>query len=117
MKKTTISKTFLQIKHITKHFPKILTLNNIQFSLHRNEIHTLLNKNNTKKSTLIKILSKIYQPNKNEIIFKNKPISFSNPLNTQNINITIIHQKFNLFPELTIKKNIFIDKKFYKKNR
>lgn len=65
----------------------------------------------------MKILSGVYQPDEGEIIFEDKPVSFSDPLSAQNVGITIIHQEFNLFPELTVEENIFIGREFCKKNR
>ncbi len=112
-----MSETFLQMKHITKRFPGVLALNDVQFSLRRGEVHALLGENGAGKSTLMKILSGIYQPDEGEIIFEDKPVSFSDPLSAQNVGITIIHQEFNLFPELTVEENIFIGREFCKKNR
>lgn len=112
-----MSETFLQMKHITKRFPGVLALNDVQFSLRRGEVHALLGENGAGKSTLMKILSGVYQPDEGEIIFEDKPVSFSDPLSAQNVGITIIHQEFNLFPELTVEENIFIGRKFCKKNR
>ncbi|HFI6850700.1 sugar ABC transporter ATP-binding protein [Escherichia coli] len=112
-----MSETFLQMKHITKRFPGVLALNDVQFSLRRGEVHALLGENGAGKSTLMKILSGVYQPDEGEIIFEDKPVSFSDPLSAQNVGITIIHQEFNLFPELTVEENIFIGREFYKKNR
>ncbi|EII6221488.1 sugar ABC transporter ATP-binding protein [Escherichia coli] len=112
-----MSETFLQMKHITKRFPGVLALNDVQFSLRRGEVHALLGENGAGKSTLMKILSGVYQPDEGEIIFEDKPVSFSDPLNAQNVGITIIHQEFNLFPELTVEENIFIGREFCKKNR
>lgn len=112
-----MSETFLQMKHITKRFPGVLALNDVQFSLRRGEVHALLGENGAGKSTLMKILSGVYQPDEGEIIFDDKPVSFSDPLSAQNVGITIIHQEFNLFPELTVEENIFIGREFCKKNR
>ena len=112
-----MSETFLQMKHITKRFPGVLALNDVQFSLRRGEVHALLVENGAGKSTLMKILSGVYQPDEGEIIFEDKPVSFSDPLSAQNVGITIIHQEFNLFPELTVEENIFIGREFCKKNR
>lgn len=112
-----MSETFLQMKHITKRFPGVLALNDVQFFLRRGEVHALLGENGAGKSTLMKILSEVYQPDEGEIIFEDKPVSFSDPLSAQNVGITIIHQEFNLFPELTVEENIFIGRKFCKKNR
>ncbi|ELD1720487.1 sugar ABC transporter ATP-binding protein [Escherichia coli] len=112
-----MSETFLQMKHIIKRFPGVLALNDVQFSLRRGEVHALLGENGAGKSTLMKILSGVYQPDEGEIIFEDKPVSFSDPLSAQNVGITIIHQEFNLFPELTVEENIFIGREFCKKNR
>lgn len=112
-----MSETFLQMKHITKRFPGVLALNDVQFTLRRGEVHVLLGENGAGKSTLMKILSGVYQPDEGEIIFEDKPVSFSDPLSAQNVGITIIHQEFNLFPELTVEENIFIGREFCKKNR
>ncbi|EGI4427408.1 sugar ABC transporter ATP-binding protein [Escherichia coli] len=112
-----MSETFLQMKHITKRFPGVLALNDVQFTLRRGEVHALLGENGAGKSTLMKILSGVYQPDEGEIIFEDKPVSFSYPLSAQNVGITIIHQEFNLFPELTVEENIFIGREFCKKNR
>ncbi len=112
-----MSETFLQMKHITKRFPGVLALNDVQFSLRRGEVHALLGENGAGKSTLMIILSGVYQPDEGEIIFEDKPVSFSDPLSAQNVGITIIHQEFNLFPELTVEENIFIGREFCKKNR
>ena len=112
-----MSETFLQMKHITKRFPGVLALNDVQFSLRRGEVHALLGENGAGKSTLMKILSGVYQPDEGEIIFEDKPVSFSDPLSAQNVGITIIHQEFNLFPELTVEENIFIGRGVFKKNR
>ncbi|MCN8187185.1 sugar ABC transporter ATP-binding protein, partial [Escherichia coli] len=97
--------------------PGVLALNDVQFSLRRGEVHALLGENGAGKSTLMKILSGVYQPDEGEIIFEDKPVSFSDPLSAQNVGITIIHQEFNLFPELTVEENIFIGREFCKKNR
>ncbi|HAW2162074.1 TPA: sugar ABC transporter ATP-binding protein [Escherichia coli] len=112
-----MSETFLQMKHIAKRFPGVLALNDVQFTLRRGEVHALLGENGAGKSTLMKILSGVYQPDEGEIIFEDKPVSFSDPLSAQNVGITIIHQEFNLFPELTVEENIFIGREFCKKNR
>ncbi|HFO4388384.1 TPA: ATP-binding cassette domain-containing protein, partial [Escherichia coli] len=75
-----MSETFLQMKHITKRFPGVLALNDVQFTLRRGEVHALLGENGAGKSTLMKILSGVYQPDEGEIIFEDKPVSFSDPL-------------------------------------
>ncbi|MDA8496909.1 MULTISPECIES: sugar ABC transporter ATP-binding protein [unclassified Citrobacter] len=112
-----MSETFLQMSHITKRFPGVLALSNVDFTLRKGEVHALLGENGAGKSTLMKILSGVYQPDEGDIIFEGQPVSFANPLSAQNVGITIIHQEFNLFPELTVEDNIFIGREFCKNNR
>ena len=112
-----MSETFLQMNHITKRFPGVLALSNVNFTLRKGEVHALLGENGAGKSTLMKILSGVYQPDEGDIIFEGNPVSFSDPLSAQNAGITIIHQEFNLFPELTVEENIFIGREFCKNNR
>ncbi|MED0061176.1 sugar ABC transporter ATP-binding protein [Escherichia marmotae] len=112
-----MSETFLQMKHITKRFPGVLALNDVQFTLRRGEVHALLGENGAGKSTLMKILSGVYQPDEGEIVFEDQSVSFSEPLSAQRVGITIIHQEFNLFPDLTVEENIFIGREFCKKIR
>ena len=89
-----MSETFLQMNHITKRFPGVLALSNVNFTLRKGEVHALLGENGAGKSTLMKILSGVYQPDEGDIIFEGKPVSFSDPLSAQNAGITIIHQEF-----------------------
>lgn len=112
-----MSETFLQMSHITKRFPGVLALSNVDFALRKGEVHALLGENGAGKSTLMKILSGVYQPDEGDIIFEGQSVSFANPLSEQSAGITIIHQEFNLFPELTVEENIFIGREFCKNNR
>ncbi|NIY49223.1 sugar ABC transporter ATP-binding protein [Cedecea colo] len=109
--------TFLQMNNITKRFPGVLALSDVSFNLRRGEVHALLGENGAGKSTLMKILSGVYRPDEGEIIFENNRVQFSSPLEAQKIGITIIHQEFNLFPDLTVEENIFIGREFCKNNR
>lgn len=111
-----MSETFLQMSHITKRFPGVLALSNVDFALRKGEVHALLGENGAGKSTLMKILSGVYQPDEGDIIFEGQSVSFANPLSAQSAGITIIHQEFNLFPELTVEENIFIGREFCKNN-
>ena len=112
-----MSETFLQMSSITKRFPGVLALNHVDFNLRPAEVHALLGENGAGKSTLMKILSGVYQPDEGEIVFEGKKVSFNDPLSAQRAGITIIHQEFNLFPDLTVEENIYIGREFCKNNR
>lgn len=109
-----MSETFLQMSNITKRFPGVLALSNVSFNLRPGEVHALLGENGAGKSTLMKILSGVYQPDEGEIVFENNKVTFSDPLSAQHAGITIIHQEFNLFPDLTVEENIYIGREFRK---
>src|ERR1700722_19827603 len=70
-----------------------------------------MGENGAGKSTLMKILSGLYQPTQGEIILKGEQQSFSGPLAAQEAGIAIIHQEFNLFPNLSAAENIFFDRR------
>ena len=112
-----MSETLIQMTRITKRFPGVLALNQVDFDLRRGEVHALLGENGAGKSTLMKILSGVYQPDSGEIRFEGQSVSFSDPLSAQHAGITIIHQEFNLFPDLTVEENIFIGREFCKNSR
>lgn len=112
-----MSDHFLQMNNITKRFPGVLALSNVSFNLRRGEVHALLGENGAGKSTLMKILSGVYRPDEGEIIFEGNKVKFDSPLDAQKLGITIIHQEFNLFPDLTVEENIYIGREFCKNNR
>ena len=68
-----MSETLIQMTRITKRFPGVLALNQVDFDLRRGEVHALLGENGAGKSTLMKILSGVYQPDSGEIRFEGNP--------------------------------------------
>ena len=109
--------TILKMEHITKKFPGVLALDNVSFDLKSGEVHALLGENGAGKSTLMKVLSGVYIPNNGKIIFEGQPVNINSPISAQKKGIAIIHQEFNLFPELTVAQNIFIGREFHGKNK
>ena len=75
-----MSETLIQMTCITKRFPGVLALNQVDFDLRCGEVHALLGENGAGKSTLMKILSGVYQPDAGEIRFEGQSVSFSDPL-------------------------------------
>lgn len=100
--------TIVQMNGITKRFPGVLALDNVSFNLRKGEVHALLGENGAGKSTLMKVLSGVHNPDEGHILFEGKQVSLGSPIAAQEKGITIIHQEFNLFPELTVAENIFI---------
>lgn len=98
----------LEMRSITKYFPGIVALNNVNFEVRHGEIHALVGENGAGKSTLMKILSGVYHPDGGEILFKGKPVRFSNPRQAQAAGITTIYQELNQIPLLSVMENIFL---------
>ena len=69
----------LQLKDITKEFPGVKALNNMQFDLRRGSIHALIGENGAGKSTLMKVLSGIYTPESGTIILDGKEEKMHSP--------------------------------------
>lgn len=101
----------LKMKGISKEFPGVKALNSVDFELYPGEIHALMGENGAGKSTLMKILSGVYPATSGKIIMNGEEVTISNPSDAQNLGISIIHQEFNLFPNLTAAENIYINQK------
>ena len=101
----------LELRHISKTFPGIVALNNVNFEVRSGEVHALLGENGAGKSTLIKILSGYHQPDKGgEMLLAGKPITFKNPKDAIEASIHTIYQELTLCPHMTVAENIVLDK-------
>lgn len=98
----------LEMKAITKKFTGVKALDHVDLCLKSSEIHALLGENGAGKSTLMKILAGVYQPTSGDIFIKGKKINFEGPKHSQQLGISIIHQEFNLIPDLSVSENIFL---------
>ncbi len=99
----------LEMRQITKVFPGVKALDNMNFNLKAGEVHVLLGENGAGKSTLMKVLAGAYSPDGGELYVSGKKIEKFNPIEAQKNGIGIIYQEFNLVPYLTVAENIFID--------
>ena len=99
----------IEMQHITKIFPGVKALDDINFSLKPGEVHVLLGENGAGKSTLMKILAGAYTPDGGKLLIEGKEITRFDPITAQKNGIGIIYQEFNLVPYLSVAENIFID--------
>ncbi len=104
----------LEMKGISKSFPGVNALQDINLIVKKGEVHGLLGANGAGKSTLMKVLSSVIQPDEGEILFQGERVSFSSPLAAQQKGIAIIHQELSLVPALSIAENIFLGRLFGK---
>jgi ribose transport system ATP-binding protein len=98
----------LEMRSITKRFPGVLALNEVNFDVRKGEVHALVGENGAGKSTLMKILSGVYERDSGDVIFKGQPVAFRNPRQSQLAGITTIYQELNQVPYLSVTENIFL---------
>lgn len=98
----------LDMKGITKIFPGVRALDNVDLKLHKGESLALIGENGAGKSTLMKILLGSYHPDAGEMVFKGKPHNPQTPADALNSGISMIHQELTLVPNMTVSENIWI---------
>lgn len=101
----------LEMKGIAKSFGAVQALENVNFVLKKGEVMALVGENGAGKSTLMRVLSGIYTADAGEVWYKGEKIQFKNPKDAKKLGIAMIHQEFNLFPNLTVAENIFLESK------
>lgn len=105
-----MTETILEMKNITKTFPGVKALNNVNLKVQEGEIHALIGENGAGKSTLMKVLSGVhsYGTYDGDIIFKDNVCEFKNINESEDLGIVIVHQELALIPDLSIAENIFL---------
>ncbi len=100
----------LEMRGITKTFPGVKALENVNLTVMPAEIHAVVGENGAGKSTLMKVLSGVYGHGTytGEIILEGQERKFSTIADSENIGIVIIHQELALVPLLSIAENIFL---------
>jgi len=98
----------LTIEGVSKSFPGVQALKDVQLNLNNGEVLALVGENGAGKSTLMKVLSGIYKRDEGIIKLNNQEINIEGPLQAQKLGIAIIHQEMNLMPHLTVAQNILI---------
>jgi galactofuranose transport system ATP-binding protein len=104
----------LSAKGITKEFPGVRALFNVDFSLRKSEIMALLGENGAGKSTLVKTLTGVYQRDDGDIYLDGELISPKNTAHAQNLGIGTVYQEVNLLPNMSIVDNLFIGRELKK---
>lgn len=98
----------IELKNISKSFPGVKTLDRVSFQLRLGEVHALVGENGAGKSSLIKIISGVYQPDEGEIYLFGKKRTNLNPRITRDLGIAVIHQELSLVPQMNAVQNLFL---------
>jgi inositol transport system ATP-binding protein len=108
VRSTSTATPLLKMTGISKSFPGVKALEQVDFEVGRGEIHAFLGENGAGKSTLLKILSGAQPPDSGTITFDGSPRVFASPHDAQKAGIVTIYQEFTLAPDMSIAENIFV---------
>ena len=115
----------LRMEHVSKRFGDFYANRDINLSVRKGEVHTLLGENGAGKSTLMNVLIGLYQPTEGKIFLNGKEVRIDSPAQAVKLGIGMVHQHFMLVEAMTVFENIilgdrntkgiFIDKEARKK--
>jgi rhamnose transport system ATP-binding protein len=98
----------LSLRHVAKSFGAVQAVSDASLGLFPGEAHALLGENGAGKSTVVKMLAGVYQPDAGELLLGDTPVVLNNPRAAQAAGIAVIYQEPTLFPDLTVAENIFM---------
>ncbi|NJS37974.1 MAG: sugar ABC transporter ATP-binding protein [Rhodobacteraceae bacterium] len=98
----------LSLRGISKSFPGVKALQGVQLDLFAGQVTALIGENGAGKSTIVKVLTGIYQPDAGTITIDSTPIRFATAQDAARAGVTAIHQETVLFDELSVAENIWL---------
>ncbi len=104
------NQNLLQTFNISKEFPGVKALQDINLSFKTGRVHAVVGENGAGKSTLMNIISGVLKPDNGKILWYGKKIDIKNPLYAQELGIAMIYQENSLIPHLSVMENIFLNR-------
>lgn len=98
----------LQTRNLTKHYPGVTALDDVDFELRAGEVHVLFGENGAGKSTLISMLAGANQPDGGSIEIRGKATPLHSVHEARDLGISAVFQEFSLIPQLTVLENLFL---------
>ena len=98
----------LKMLGVTKHFPGVLALDDVSFSVRNGTVHALMGENGAGKSTLMKCLFGIYKMDEGEIFLKDKECRFNSAADAIAAGVSMIHQELSTVPERSVAENLWL---------
>ena len=111
-----MAKILLEMKNITKTFPGVKALDNVNLQVEEGEIHALVGENGAGKSTLMKILFGLIPITSGQIFLRGEEVHFASSSDAIAAGIGMVHQEFSLIPGFTATDNILLNREPKKKN-
>lgn len=110
----TEAENVVVMQGISKSFPGVIALENVDFALRRGEIHALIGENGAGKSTLIKVLTGVEQPDQGTIELNGRDVQVRSPQHSQELGISTVYQEVNLCTNISIAENIMLGHEPYR---
>lgn len=98
----------LEVKGMCKYFGSLVANEDINMTVKRASVHSIIGENGAGKSTLMNMIAGIYKPSKGEVFVNGKKVVFRNPNDAAKCGIGMVHQEFMLYPELTVLENLMM---------
>ena len=99
---------FLEVRSLSKQFPGVRALHNVSLTLNRSEVLAVIGENGAGKSTVMKILAGVQEPDNGEILLEGQPVRIDSVRAAEHLGIALIHQELNLADNLDVASNIFL---------
>ena len=103
-----MSEFILELKDVVKTFGGVTALDGVQFQLKRGEIHALMGENGAGKSTFIKVITGVHQPDSGLMLLEGEKITLRSTEDSAKLGIAAIYQHVTAFPDLSVTENIFM---------
>ena len=100
------NQTILELQHISKYFPGVKALDDVNFKLKKGTVHVLCGENGAGKSTLMKIIDGVYQADKGDVFINGKKTVIRDPLHAKANGIAMIFQELSYVPDMTLEENL-----------
>ena len=104
----TTNGLLLEMHGISKAFPGVQALSNVDFTARRGEVVALIGENGAGKSTLMKVLGGVYRSDEGRIVLRGEEVDFRSPHDAQEKGVSTIYQELNLTSNQTVAENIFL---------
>ena len=98
----------LEVRNVSKSFPGVKALENVNLEVHSHEIVGLVGENGAGKSTLLKILIGAYQPDSGEILVRGRPVSIRTISDAAEHGLAMVFQEQSMLPNMTVRENIVL---------
>lgn len=100
------TQTVLELQHISKSFPGVKALDDVNFSLKEGTVHVLCGENGAGKSTLMKIIDGIYQADEGDLFLNGNKVQIKSPIQAKANGIAMIFQELSYVPDMTLEENL-----------